>query len=147
VCGILYILLYKGYQPDNNNTKGGKMENKRGKRNSIGVGRGLILATKIPKTDPVWRWSNPIQSQRRSTKYLGKKRGIIYRSTRKNKKYAIYDDIHNKMVSFGQMEYEDYTKHHDKERRKNYLTRSGKIKGVWKRNPFSANNLAREILW
>lgn len=109
--------------------------------------KGLVLATKIPKTDPIWNWSDPVQAQRRSTKYLGKKRGVIYRSTRKNKKYQIFDDLTGRMVSFGQMNYEDYTKHKSKKRRHNYLTRSAKIKGDWKNNPFSPNNLSREILW
>ena len=45
------------------------------------------------------------------------------------------------------MGYEDFTKHHNKARRKNYLTRSKNIKGDWARNPYSANNLSRKILW
>jgi hypothetical protein len=45
------------------------------------------------------------------------------------------------------MGYEDFTKHHDKARRKNYLTRSKNIKGDWTRNSYSANNLSRKILW
>jgi hypothetical protein len=109
--------------------------------------RGLIPANNIPKKDTIWKWSNPIKAQKQSIRYFGKKRGAIYRSTRKNKKYQIYDDIHNKMVSFGQMNYEDFTKHGSLKRRRNYLTRSGKIKGDWKKNPFSANNLSRKILW
>jgi len=107
----------------------------------------LILAKKISKKDPIWKWSNPQQAQKQSFKYLGKKRGNIYRSTKKNKKYQIYDDINKHMVSFGQMGYEDYTKHRSLKRRRNYLTRSAKINGNWKKNPFSANNLSRIILW
>jgi hypothetical protein len=107
----------------------------------------LLLATKIPKTDKIWKWSNPIQAQKRSVQVFGKKRGVIYRSTRKNKKYQIFDDLTKRTVSFGQMGYEDYTKHKDKTRRKNYLTRSRKIKGNWKRNKYSANNLAINLLW
>ena len=45
------------------------------------------------------------------------------------------------------MGYEDFTKHHDKKRRKNYLTRTKFMKGDWKRNKYSANNLSRNILW
>lgn len=107
----------------------------------------IIYSKNIPKNDRIWKFSDPNVSQMRSFKYLGKKRGKIYRSTNKNKKYMIYDDIRHKYVSFGQMEYEDYTKHKNKTRRKNYLTRSAKIKGNWKRNPFSPNNLSRKILW
>ena len=107
----------------------------------------LILANKIPKTDSIWKWSNPYQAQKHSFKYLGKKRGVIYRSRRKNKKYQIYDDINKRMVSFGQMGYEDYTKHKSLKRRHNYLTRSAKIRGQWKNKPFSPNNLSRIIIW
>jgi hypothetical protein len=52
-----------------------------------------------------------------------------------------------KIVHFGQMGYEDYTKHKNKTRRKNYLTRSRKIKGDWKKSKYSANNLAIHLLW
>jgi len=107
----------------------------------------MIKANQIPKTDPIWKWSNPRLAQRQSYRYFGKERGTIYRSTRKNKKYQIYDDINKKMVSFGQMEYEDFTKHQSLKRRRNYLIRSGKIRGNWEQNQFSANNLSRVILW
>ena len=107
----------------------------------------LVFSKKIPKNDAIWKYSNPIVAQKMSYKYLGKKRGDLYRSTNKNKKYMIYDDIHGHHVSFGQMKYEDYTKHKSRKRRKNYLTRSAKIKGNWRKNPFSPNNLSRKILW
>lgn len=46
-------------------------------------------------------------------------------STRKNKKYMIKGDFtDNKWVHFGQMLYEDYTKHKDKERREKFLNRN-----------------------
>ena len=48
---------------------------------------------------------------------------------------------------YGQMGYEDYTKHHNKSRRKNYLTRTKGMLGDWKNNKYSANNLSRHILW
>jgi len=31
--------------------------------------------------------------------------------------------------------------------RKNYLTRTANMKGNWKDDPFSRNNLARRIIW
>ena len=66
-------------------------------------------------------------------------------SNNKNKKYdAMYQYGH---VSFGDNRYEDYTKHHDKKRRKNYLTRTKSMRGNWKNNKYSANNLSRNILW
>ena len=91
-------------------------------------------------------YSNPEIAQRRAFKYLGKT-AILYQSTNKNKKYKIYDPKNEKWIHFGQMGYEDYTKHKDNDRRKNYLIRSAKIAGSWKNNKYSPNNLSRNILW
>ena len=52
-----------------------------------------------------------------------------------------------KIVHFGQMGYEDFTRHKDKTRRKNYLTRSRKIRGNWKSDKYSPNNLSINLLW
>jgi hypothetical protein len=52
-----------------------------------------------------------------------------------------------KIVHFGQMGYEDFTKHKNKTRRKNYLTRSRKIRGNWKSDKYSPNNLSINLLW
>jgi hypothetical protein len=65
---------------------------------------------------------------------------------RLNKKYMIQDDKEH-WVHFGQIPYEDFTKHKNLTRRKNYLTRSGRIRGDWKKHKYSANNLSRKILW
>lgn len=92
------------------------------------------------------KYSNPKQAQRMAYKYLGKT-AKIYPSLNKDKKYRIYDPKQNKWVNFGQMGYEDYTRHKDKTRRKNYLNRSKYIRGNWKTNKYSANNLSRNILW
>ncbi len=92
------------------------------------------------------RFSNPEQAQKRAYTYLGKT-ARLFPSTNSNKKYDIYDKKNNRWVHFGQIGYEDYTKHKDKTRRKNYLNRSAKIRGDWKQNPYSANNLSRKILW
>ena len=92
------------------------------------------------------RYSNPRQAQHMAYKYLGKT-AKIYPARNSQKKYSIYDPKRDKWVNFGQLGYEDYTKHKDKTRRKNYLTRSRAIKGDWKRNPYSPNNLSIHILW
>lgn len=60
-------------------------------------------------------------------------------SNRKTKKYMIRDD-NNKFIHFGQLGYEDFTKHKDEERRERYLKRTANIKGDWKENKFSPNN-------
>ena len=76
---------------------------------------------------------------------------IIYKktvepSTRKNKKYMILND-NNKYVHFGDSRYQDFTKHQDLNRLKNYLSRATKIKGNWKKDKYSPNNLAINLLW
>ena len=84
-------------------------------------------------------------------KKVNKLSRLIYKktvepSTRKNKKYMIMND-ENKLVHFGDLRFEDKTKHQDKERLKRYLDRATKIKGNWKRDKYSPNNLAINLLW
>jgi hypothetical protein len=90
-------------------------------------------------------YSNPSEVYRSASKYLGKTAKIRL-STKKDKKYMVTTPD-GKIVHFGQMGYEDFTKHKDKTRRKNYLTRSRKIKGNWKKNKYSPNNLAIKLFW
>jgi hypothetical protein len=94
----------------------------------------------------LYSYSTPRTAQRMAYKYLGRT-AKLYPARNPEKKYSIYDPLHNKWVNFGQMGYEDYTKHHDKKRRKNYLTRTKGMLGNWKTNKYSANNLSRHILW
>ena len=87
-------------------------------------------------------FSNPDEAQQKAQLY-----GVdLYFSTRKNKKYMVLAPT-GKWVHFGQLGYEDFTKHHDLGRRDAYLRRATKIKGDWKRDKFSPNNLAIHILW
>ena len=92
------------------------------------------------------KYSSPCKVQSKAYKYLGKT-AKIYPSSKSQKKYQIYDKKNKKWVHFGQLGYEDYTKHKDKKRRKNYLARSTKIRGNWKKNKFSPNNLSINLLW
>jgi len=41
----------------------------------------------------------------------------------------------------------DFTHHNDELRRQSYLKRSAGIRGNWKENKYSANNLSRSLLW
>jgi len=91
-------------------------------------------------------YSNPTIVYNNAKKYLGKN-VIIKLSTNVNKKYMVFNPIKKKFIHFGQMGYEDFTKHHDKARQTNYLNRSAGIKGDWESDPYSANNLSRNILW
>jgi hypothetical protein len=104
-----------------------------------------LLSSRFPKTDPIWNYSNPRIVQRQAKLLFGK--GFkIYRSNLKSKKYFIIDDA-GKKVHFGCMNMEDYTHHNNEIKRDSYLKRSFKIKGNWKDNLYSPNNLSRCLLW
>lgn len=90
-------------------------------------------------------YSNPTEVQRKAMKYLGKNT-LVYLSTRKDKKYMVKSPD-DKLIHFGAMGYEDFTKHKNKERRDAYLKRATKIKGNWKDNKYSPNNLSINLLW
>jgi hypothetical protein len=96
-------------------------------------------------TNELTKWSNPYISQDKAFKYLGKK-AVLYPSNKKDKKYMIQRPD-GKWVHFGQLGYEDFTKHQDPVRRQKYLTRTANMRGNWKSDPYSANNLSRNILW
>jgi len=70
----------------------------------------------------------------------------VFVSTRKDKKFMIKND-NDKFIHFGQLGYEDFSKHKDEKRRQSYLTRAKKIKGSWKQDKYSPNMLAIKILW
>jgi hypothetical protein len=98
------------------------------------------------KIEELLKYSDPHLAQEKAYKYLGKTADLFV-SDKKDKKYMIYDPNLNKWISFGQMQYEDFTKHNDKKRQERYLKRATNMKGNWKDNPYSPNNLAIHILW
>jgi len=66
----------------------------------------------------------------------------VYISTRKDKKYMISDG--HKIIHFGQMGYEDYTKHKDEKRRDNFRNRNRR----WAHQPkYTAGWLSYNLLW
>ena len=91
-------------------------------------------------------YSNIKEAQRKAFKYLGKS-AVLSPSTRKDKKYMIQDQNTGRIVHFGQLGYEDFTKHKDEERRQRYLNRATNMRGEWRDNPYSPNNLSIHILW
>lgn len=91
------------------------------------------------------QYSNPEQALKNAKIYLGRHVNLFI-SNKPDKKYMIQDP-QGKWVHFGQIPYEDYTKHQDDFRRNNYLIRSANIRGNWRDNPYSPNNLSRNILW
>lgn len=94
----------------------------------------------------LYKYSSPKQAQKMAHKYLGKT-AKLYPASNPEKKYMVCDPVSNKWVNFGQLGYEDYTRHKNKTRRRNYLTRTAGMRGDWKSNKYSANNLSRHILW
>jgi len=100
---------------------------------------------RFPSDDEIWTWSNPLTAQEKAFRLYGPT-AILYRSKAKNKKYAIINPS-GKIVNFGQIGYEDFLKHKNLDRRNSYLTRTANMKGNWKEDGYSANNLSRNILW
>lgn len=99
------------------------------------------------KETEILKYSNPTKVAERAYLIYGPEHGKIYISTRKNKKYMIYDHMKNKMVHFGQMGYQDYTKHKSEVKRNLYHKRMKGIKGDWDKNPYSPNQLSMLLLW
>jgi hypothetical protein len=96
------------------------------------------------KTD-ILKFSDPKKAIKNAIQYL--KDNIVFGlSTKKTKKYMVQRPD-GKWIHFGEMGYEDFTKHQDDKRRQNYLKRTANMKGNWKDDKYSANNLARNILW
>ena len=97
--------------------------------------------------------SNVQMVEKNCEKLFGDKM-ILLESNRKNKKYMIYDYLTHKMIHFGSANHLDYTKYLElygpeiaNQHRERYLKRATKIRGDWKDNPFSANNLSINLLW
>ena len=90
--------------------------------------------------------SNPDKALANTKKYLGKN-AALYPSDKSKYKYKVFNPNNNKFVYFGSMLYEDYTKHGSEIRKNNYIRRASNIKGNWKDDKYSPNNLAIHILW
>jgi len=90
--------------------------------------------------------SNPSKVIKNANSYLGKNNYQLFISEHKDKKYVIVTP-EGKWVNFGNIKYEDFTKHNDQTRRNSYLSRATKIRGNWKYNKYSPNNLAIHLLW
>jgi hypothetical protein len=67
----------------------------------------------------------------------------LIRSPYPHKYIAVFDD--GKRVPFGHADYQDYTQHHDKERRRLYRIRHKKDLDT--KDPRRAGFLSYEILW
>ncbi len=89
--------------------------------------------------------SNPTIVTRKAKQIFGSAIKIV-ESRAKGKKYALIKPD-GKRINFGSIDYEDYTKHKNATRRDNYLKRATNIKGHWKANKYSPNNLSVRLLW
>lgn len=99
----------------------------------------------MSKAREILKYSNPTEVYRRASKYMGKTAKIGL-SPKRDKKYRVITPD-GRTVHFGQMGYKDFTFTNNKTKRKNYLARSAKIRGDWAKDKYSANNLARKLLW
>jgi len=105
----------------------------------------LIKVKDISKNDNLYKISNPKKAQKKAFDYLGST-AILYKSDKPNKKYKILNPNTNKYIHFGS-DMQDHLYHQNENRRHNYLKRSRNIKGNWKDDPYSPNNLSINILW
>ena len=106
--------------------------------NQINTETGTVAGTGL--------YSNPRVVYSKAEKYLGDKVQIKV-STKKDKKFMVFNPNTENWVHFGQQGYEDFTKHQDPIRQQNYLKRTANIKGDWRNDKYSPNNLSRNILW
>ena len=106
-------------------------------------GKGLDIIKDKNKEKEVSKYSNPDIVWMKLQEYSPNM--PLFFSNRSDKKYMLIID--DKPIHFGQMGYEDFTKHQDVIRRDRYLKRANNIKGKWKDNKFSPNNLAINLLW
>jgi hypothetical protein len=89
--------------------------------------------------------SNPDRVQANLDKYFDKPTNL-YLSTKSTKKYMIQKP-NGSFVHFGDINFQDYTKHLDEDRRARYLQRASNIPGDWYDDAYSSNNLAIFGLW
>ena len=108
--------------------------------------KNIVPVSEIQEDDILYDVSDPIKAQKKAQELLGKNT-ILFKSTRKNKKYMIFDKDQNKFIHFGDSRYEDYLKHNDEKRRNRYLTRALNINGNWSESFYSPNSLSIHILW
>jgi hypothetical protein len=95
------------------------------------------------KLNELYQYSDPDEVNRRAMKlHLNE----IHPSSRKDKKYMVFDPYKQKMIHFGSFspKYEDYTKHHDEKRRDNFRKRNHR----WANAPvYSPAWLSYYLLW
>ena len=82
--------------------------------------------TTVNKKQQIFKVSNPDTVYHNAVILLGHFVSFeLQLSTRKNKKYMIRGQFtNNKFIHFGDMRYQDYTKHQDEDRKRKFLNRN-----------------------
>jgi hypothetical protein len=97
----------------------------------------------MSKEELIWKYSNPKTVRRLVDKYYGED-VELYLSTRENKKYMIQNPETGKMIHFGQIGAEDFTKHKNIDRRRMFRLRNAK----WaKSDKWTASFASYFLLW
>jgi hypothetical protein len=96
----------------------------------------------MDKLTEILKVSNPKIVQNLAHIYLGKNVNVLL-STRKDKKYMV-ENPEGKIIHFGAIEYEDYTKHHDEKRKLLFQQRNKNWKYAKKWTPAY---LSYYLLW
>jgi hypothetical protein len=113
----------------------------------LGVFIGGALRGEIPgKQQEIQKWSDFKRVLENAEDYF-KHDYRIALSTQKTKKFMVFNPHTNKWVHFGQMGAKDFTRTLDKEKQRRYLARATNIRGNWKDDLYSPNNLAIHLLW
>jgi len=95
------------------------------------------------KKSEILKYSNPKIVFQKARHIFGPHVNIKI-STRKNKKYMLYNPTTEKYIHFGEMLFEDYTKHGDNNKRMKFITRNQ----IWSQNDvYSAGFLSYYLLW
>lgn len=94
------------------------------------------------KLHQLLKYSNPSLVQQTADAYFDRPTPLFL-STRIKKKYMIQTPD-GKWVHFGEMGYEDYTKHQDEERRNRFRRRNAKWGDT---EPYSPASLSYYLLW
>ena len=99
----------------------------------------------MSKAQELLKYSNPYEVQRLADELFDNIPYELKISTRKNKKYMIRGEFtNNKWIHFGQMNYEDFTKHKDHIRRNNFANRNR----AWRNKPINTPAfLSYNLLW
>ena len=108
--------------------------------------KNKLIYSNNEKYAELLRVSNPERVIENAIKYFNDPNIEVYLSPAKNKKYMIFTPDYKKR-HFGNIDYSDYTKHLNTERREAYLRRATKIRGKWKDDPYSPNSLSINLLW